>query len=229
MGYKAPKKPENILTCAYCGKHFGVCGAKRRASRKICSMQCKKEQTKARAKEVYARVLARNAEYHRKHPERIRALRLRWYLKNKDRVKLASETWSKQNPDKRRDVARRYGARLRATPKGSLDHRMAVAIGLALKGAKSGRSWEALVGYSVDDLKRSIEARFVRGMSWRALLSGEIHIDHIIPKSKFAYSCTEDPEFRRCWGLENLQPMWALQNLSKGNKLMAPAQIALGI
>jgi len=29
-----------------------------------------------------------------------------------------------------------------------------------------------------------------------------------------------DTEFRMCWRLENLQPMWALENIRKKNKIL---------
>lgn len=32
-------------------------------------------------------------------------------------------------------------------------------------------------------------------------------IDHIIPKSLFNFSCTEDKEFQVCWSLLNLRPL----------------------
>ena len=44
------------------------------------------------------------------------------------------------------------------------------------------------------------------------------HIDHIVPKSHFRYEKPEDLQFKECWALHNLQPMWAKENLVKGNR-----------
>jgi len=44
------------------------------------------------------------------------------------------------------------------------------------------------------------------------------HIDHIRPISAFSFTVPEDPEFKECWALNNLQPLWAFDNLSKGGK-----------
>ena len=53
-------------------------------------------------------------------------------------------------------------------------------------------------------------------MSWDN--AGEWHIDHIIPDSWFNYKSIEDQQFKDCWALNNLQPMWKLENISKGNR-----------
>ena len=44
-------------------------------------------------------------------------------------------------------------------------------------------------------------------------------VDHRIPKSK--YDHTDDDDIRRCWNLRNLRPMWHVDNLAKGNTIMA--------
>jgi guanylate kinase len=71
------------------------------------------------------------------------------------------------------------------------------------------------LGYSIDDLKSHLESQFTEGMSWDNY--GEWHIDHIRPESWFNYSSIEDGDFKKCWSLDNLQPMWADENLKKNN------------
>jgi hypothetical protein len=55
------------------------------------------------------------------------------------------------------------------------------------------------------------------------------HIDHIIPKSVFNYTDAEHIDFKRCWALKNLQPLWAGENMSKGDSLVKPFQPSLAI
>jgi hypothetical protein len=119
-------------------------------------------------------------------------------------------------------INRRQTIKSMETPQGRLNMRMRVAIGKALKGAKLNRKWSALVGYDAAALKKHIEGAFLPGMGWDNY--GQWHIDHIIPKSKFNYSGAEDPDFKRCWALSNLQPLWAADNLRKNDKLAAPFQ-----
>lgn len=46
---------------------------------------------------------------------------------------------------------------------------------------------------------------------------GRWHIDHIRPKSSFTYTSEDDAEFRDCWSLTNLRPLWAKDNVKKSN------------
>ena len=105
----------------------------------------------------------------------------------------------------------------RSLPKGRIDGRMKTAVAKALRGAKAGRKWEYLVGYTTADLMAHLERQFTIGMSWSNI--GKWHIDHVVPKSSFKYTSTDNTEFKRCWALSNLQPLWAWDNLAKGDAL----------
>ena len=97
---------------------------------------------------------------------------------------------------------------------------MRTAINLSLRKGKMGEHWESLVGYMVEDLKQHIESQFKNGMTWEKFMAGEIHIDHKIPISLFCYEAAEDREFKQCWALVNLRPMWKSENLSKKDKVL---------
>jgi 5-methylcytosine-specific restriction endonuclease McrA len=64
-------------------------------------------------------------------------------------------------------------------------------------------------------------------MSWDNC--NEWHIDHIIPKAAFNYEKPEDIDFKKCWALKNLQPLWAKENHEKKDKLLKPFQPSLQI
>ena len=78
---------------------------------------------------------------------------------------------------------------------------------------KSGRSWTGLVEYTLEDLVIHLERQFLPGMSWENY--GRWHIDHIIPCSSFEFESPDDPEFKSCWALSNLRPLWAKDNIRK--------------
>lgn len=86
-----------------------------------------------------------------------------------------------------------------------------------------------MVGYSVDDLMRHLERQFQPSMTWENYGRGGWHIDHKIPKSVFNYETTGDIDFKRCWALDNLQPLWEPENLSKSDKLVSSFQPSLPI
>lgn len=79
-----------------------------------------------------------------------------------------------------------------------------------------------IVGYSSEELIKHLESNFKEGMSWDNYGRKEgmrcWEIDHIVPESWFDYSSSNDKEFKECWSLENLQPLWARDNKSKGNR-----------
>lgn len=89
-----------------------------------------------------------------------------------------------------------------------------------LAGGRRGRRTEALLGYTMEQLRAHIEKQFTKGMSWAAFERGEIEIDHIIPVCKFRIESFDDPAFRVCWGLPNLRPLWKQDNRSKGGKVL---------
>jgi len=95
----------------------------------------------------------------------------------------------------------------------SVGHR----IRLSIKN-KNGLSWENLVGYTLKDLKSHLESMFKPGMTWDNYGYRGWHIDHVKPVSLFEFDSYEDEDFKRCWALENLQPLWAEENMRKGNK-----------
>lgn len=106
----------------------------------------------------------------------------------------------------------------RTNPMFRLTRRIASAIRLSLHGNKAGRKWQKLTGYTVAELKGHLEKQFQSGMTWDNY--GEWHIDHIIPISAFNFTKPEDVDFKQCWALENLQPLWAQENLRKSNKIL---------
>lgn len=94
-----------------------------------------------------------------------------------------------------------------------------------LKGNKNGRKWENIIGYKLKDLMRHLESQFKDGMSWGNY--GEWHVDHVIPRSFFHFTNNTDLDFKRCWELSNLQPLWKKDNMVKNTKITKPFQPSL--
>jgi hypothetical protein len=81
------------------------------------------------------------------------------------------------------------------------------------KNIKSLKTIE-LLGCSVMDFKNYFQSKFQDGMSWDNY--GKWHIDHIRPCASFDLS---DPKQQlECFNFKNLQPLWALDNIRKGDK-----------
>lgn len=72
-----------------------------------------------------------------------------------------------------------------------------------------------LLGADLDAVKKHIEDQFVDGMSWENWSLDGWHIDHIIPLG----SAKDEKELRVLCHYTNLQPLWAFDNLSKGDRI----------
>ena len=104
----------------------------------------------------------------------------------------------------------------RSNPKYRLNDNMSNRIHSVICKPSRKFHWEDVVGYSVEELKLHLESQFEDGMTWGNY--GEWHIDHIIPVSAFSFDDPSNIDFKRCWSIENLRPLWAKENLSKGSK-----------
>jgi hypothetical protein len=74
------------------------------------------------------------------------------------------------------------------------------------------------LGCSVTELKVYLELKFKDGMSWENWGRLGWHIDHIIPLSSF--DLTDREQFLKACHYTNLQPLWAKENLSKGDRII---------
>lgn len=157
-------------------------------------------------------------EYNKKNnPERI--------IRKYEVQKISSAIWKKNNPDKVLKWWKNKDTKRRGTPIGKLNDNIRRGISLSLHGGKAGRSWESIVGYTVDDLKKHLEKQFSKGMTWNNY--GEWHVDHKNPRSIHNFKSSDDIDFKKCWELKNLQPLWKKDNLIKSNKINEPFQPSL--
>jgi predicted nucleic acid-binding Zn ribbon protein len=124
--------------------------------------------------------------------------------------------------------AKRNKARYSNDVKKRLNRRVSKTIRRDLNKGKQGNSWCKLVGWSANDLKLHLEKKFKKGMTWENYGTCW-HIDHKIPKAAFNFESYEDIDFKRCWSLKNLQPMWAMENIMKSDKVIKPFQPSLAI
>ena len=85
-----------------------------------------------------------------------------------------------------------------------------------LKGKNKSAATLELLGCTVDEFRDHLEQQFTEGMTWDNY--GEWHMDHIIPCAAFDQ---ENPEHQKqCWHYSNYSPLWAFDNLSKGDKIL---------
>lgn len=80
------------------------------------------------------------------------------------------------------------------------------------KGLVKKISTEEILGCSIEEFRKYIETKFQDGMTLENY--GKWHLDHIKPIS---LAQTEEEVIKLC-NYTNFQPLWAYDNMSKGNK-----------
>ena len=162
-------------------------------------------------------------EWYKGDLEKHREQSQNWRKRHPEKYKECYQNWRKRHPEKYRESYLAAGKKRRSTPDGKLNDVVSREIRKSMKqGRKNGRNWEELVGYTIGKLMKHLEKQFKDGMSWDN--HGKWHIDHKVPISAFNYKTPDDIDFKKCWALKNLQPMWSNENIKKSNKLDRPFQ-----
>lgn len=135
--------------------------------------------------------------YRRNICKRCRAEKQRkWFANNRQRHYQYKKNYQKNNPKAK--LIRNYRRRLYTVLKSK-------------KLTKRHKCVEYL-GCEYNNLKTYLENKFKPGMNWDNY--GMWHIDHIKPLSS---AKTED-QLKKLCHYTNLQPLWAKENLKKGNR-----------
>jgi hypothetical protein len=156
-----------------------------------------------------------------KDPEKRREKDKLWYQKNREHKLNYAYRYRREHLEHRRYYEQKYREEHR------LNNNMYWAIRKTLKNKKNNKSWENLVGYTVNDLKNHLEQTLPEGYTWQDYLDGKLHIDHILPQKLFVYNSPEDEDFKLCWSLDNLQLLPAEENISKKDSITNPILLGL--
>ena len=100
--------------------------------------------------------------------------------------------------------------------------RLKQALRLAHKKNRARFPLIKYLPYTVEQLMEHLENQFQEGMTWKNY-GGHRHcwnMDHIHPRSRLLYDSVEHPNFRKCWALNNLRPMWVKDNVAKGASIL---------
>ncbi len=139
-----------------------------------------------------------------------------YYEDNKENILDKNAKFKEENPEWAREYNAKYARQKR---KGDLNFRLAHNLRTRLNSVITGRkkSGSAVrdLGCSLDELRIYIASLFESGMSWDNY--GKWHIDHIYPLSRVDLSNRE--EFLKACHYTNLQPLWAIDNIKKSDRI----------
>lgn len=165
-----------------------------------------------------------------------------YQAKNKETIKENKRKYSQDNKQKLNLYRNEYKKRKRRENVSyNLGEIMSCAIRDCLRGSKNNETWKSMVNYSIDQLKAHLESKFTKGMTWENRGKNGWEIDHIIPISLFKFDSYDHPDFKACWDLNNLQPLWEttkvamsygesssyIGNLEKSNNIVITKEIEL--
>lgn len=168
-----------------------------------------KEKSKNYYKDNKQSIIKRVSNYQKTITGREACLKYNRKYRQTDKAKKVRENWLEKNRERYLKLKReRYR-------KNKINHLMSGSIRGSIND-KNGTHWECLVDFTLEELKEHLESKFQPGMTWDN--HGKWHIDHIRPIASFNITSYKDEDFKKCWCLENLQPLWAKDNLSKGAK-----------
>ena len=187
----------------------------------------KRAELSAKAKARYAadpdRFKAKSKAWKEANPERKKELDSQYRKLNRSKLRVQSLAAKKRrqaaDPDKFRaqqliNVNRRYAN----NPGFRLTCVLRARVRTALKGfTKSAKSLE-LLGCSIEEFRKYLEAQWLPGMSWDNYGKGEgkWEVDHIRACSKF--DLTQEDQQRQCFHYSNQQPLWGIDNRRKSNR-----------
>lgn len=143
----------------------------------------------------------------------IKQRKAQYWLNNKDKY----QKYRNLNKEKLRLYYKN-----RARQKRQLDINFRLTLSLrsrlnkAIKRQQKAGSFVKDLGCSIEELKQYLQSKFQPGMTWENY--GKWHIDHIRPLSSF--NLEDRKEFILACNYNNLQPLWAKDNLRKSNKIL---------
>ena len=217
------KKKIFIHSCRHCNAIFETS----RNFQDFCSSTCREKWYKIKQynnRRIQDKAVSKKQrqEIYRKNKNKIIDRVKKYYILNRSKILKQKAEYKRINKEKYNIMAKqRY-----KNPQNKLNQSMSVLIRRSLKDNKKGKKWETIVGYSLNELKTHLEKQFLIGMTWDNY--GTIwHVDHKIPRAAYNYTKYEDLDFKRCWDLKNLQPLWAFDNISKHDKILHPFQPSL--
>lgn len=166
-----------------------------------------------------------SAEYHIENTSLIKERRKKQYINNKEKIIKRVSNYKNNNNEKVSKYQKEYKQINKETlnkknvERNKIDEiyylkgrfRKAICASIKKKGFVKFLNTENVLGCDFDFFKEYLESQFKKGMRW-----SNIHIDHIIPLK----SAKTEEEVLLLNHYTNLQPLFVIDNLKKGAKII---------
>tara|TARA_R110002126_G_scaffold108603_2_gene245223 strand:- start:35 stop:805 length:771 start_codon:yes stop_codon:yes gene_type:complete len=234
--------------CKICNKAYYQANKEKNAERDKAYCEANKEKIAQRAKDRYQankeKFAQRAKAYREANKEKIAQRRKAYYQANRDKIAQRAKDRYQANKEKRKayreankekrkaynqanrdKITKRLVAnekkRMATDPAFKMKRRAGISVYQTLKnqGKTKGGSTFSALPYTPQDLVEHLEKQFEEKMNWDNY-GTYWHLDHIYPQSLLPYDNLAHPNFQKCWALDNLQPLEAIENIKKGNKVL---------
>ena len=177
-------------------------------------------------------IIYKTKKYYNENKDKAKECRKEYYKKNKDKVIEINNNWKYKNKDKVNKYKKTYRYKDQSKSKRNeyikkrklIDSlfKLSINVRILIKDSfkrgqnnfiKSNKT-EEILGCSIQEFIDYISSKFTEGMTLEN--HGEWHLDHIIP---LAIAKTEE-EIIKLNHYTNFQPLWAIDNLKKGAKIL---------
>ncbi len=176
--------------------------------------------------------------------EKMNVYQRKYYKDNREKCNTASKKWELEHPQQKAETSKRSGMEYRKNNqekivkrrkdnrqkdndrsnkryKEDTQFRLSIVLRkrlyVALKKKSKKGSAVKLLGCSIEDFMKYFESLFQEGMAWDN--HGKWHIDHIIPLA--AFDLEDTAQLANACHYTNLQPLWAKDNIIKGDKILS--------
>jgi hypothetical protein len=189
--------------------------------------ECAKKEANSHRLHNLERIRQKDRDRHTANPEKKRSNARRYRAAHIEECTKRATEWAKKNPEAKRAIQMRYNKnnpghktryekeRIERDPVYAMVKRLRHRVHCAIRAANGKKATNTidLIGCTPHQLKEHLESLFKPAMSWAN--RHRWHIDHKRPCASFDLADTEQ-QFE-CFHYTNLQPLWAEDNLRKGD------------
>lgn len=159
-----------------------------------------------------------NKAYHEANKDKINERRKEIRVEDPERFRQYNKNdYEKRKPEIIKKTIERHKERYHSDPAYKLVALLRARTHDCIKKGWNGK--RALFGADIEVVKKHLEDQWVEGMSWDNWTHDGWHVDHIKPLASF--DMNNPDEVKKAFHYTNIQPLWAVDNLRKGDKIYA--------
>lgn len=166
--------------------------------------------------------------YREANRERLKEYQRQWYINNQEEEKVKRKQYYQENKEQISQREKQYKQRNKQKVNqyrydryhSDLQYKLSSLLRCRLEKVINGKQKTGSavhdLGCTLPELIQHIEQQFTEDMTWDNWSRTGWHLDHIKPLSLF--DLTDPEQYKQAAHYTNLQPLWAHDNLSKGNR-----------